>query len=260
MTALYDRLGALYARYRRPDRRVTQALLDALALAPGARLADVGAGTGKYALALAAAGYRVDAVEPSRVMLEQIPQHPLVEARQGSAEALPLGDASVDGALSVIAISHFPDLELALREMNRATGGGPVVIVTIDPREAISHWFDQYFPSIHARNLERSIPVADLSALMQRALGRPVETRALPVPHDFEDLFTGAAWSRPELLLDADYRSCSASFARAAGAVEASLQRLEADLSSGRLTSPPAELAGRRELDVGLRLLVAPRR
>lgn len=258
---LYDQLGALYARYRRPDARLTQALVDALQLPPGSKLADVGAGTGKYALQLAEAGYLVKAIEPSRVMLGQIPRHPGVEALEGAAEALPLGDASVDAAISVIALSHFPDLPRALAEMNRVTGGGRVVVITIDPREAESGWFEEYFPEVHARNLERAVPIAELTATFERALGRPAVARALPVPRDFADLFTGAAWSRPELYLDADYRSCAASFARApAEAVEASVRRLASDLKEGRFAARFAALAGRVDLDVGLRLIdVAPR-
>lgn len=255
---LYDHLGALYARYRRPDSRLTRALLDALALAPGGRIADIGAGTGKYALKLAEAGYQLKAIEPSRVMLEQIPPHPGVEALQGTAEALPLADASVDAAISVIAMSHFSDLGRALAEMDRVCGGGRIVVVTVDPREAESPWFEEYFPEVHARNLERSVPIAQLAATFERALGRPVATRALPIPRDFEDLFSGSAWSRPELHLDADYRSCAASFARApAEAVEASVRRLASDLASGRHAARYPDLAARAELDVGLRLLVA---
>jgi hypothetical protein len=46
MNALYDTIGAGYAKRRLPDPRITEPLLRLLGLRPPAVLADIGAGTG----------------------------------------------------------------------------------------------------------------------------------------------------------------------------------------------------------------------
>ncbi|NUO54297.1 MAG: class I SAM-dependent methyltransferase [Polyangiaceae bacterium] len=259
MTPLYDRIGSGYPRYRRPDARLVKRLIEALG--PTVRaVVDVGAGTGKYARALASAGLRVTAVEPSSRMLEQAALHPGVTYLAGTAEALPLATASADAAICVIAMSHFPDVDLALREMDRITSRGTIVNVTIDPRVAEPYWFPDYFPEVAAANLARSEPIGALEARFRRVLGRSVTTSVIPIPADFEDLFTGAAWSRPELYLEESFRRSAASFALApATSTEAAVRRLERDLVSGAFAQRYPALRQRTAWDVGLRLMrVAP--
>jgi SAM-dependent methyltransferase len=80
---------------------------------------DLGAGTGKLTAGLLGAGHRVIAVEPLAQMREilaaQLPQARVVA---GSAERLPLEDASVD-AVTVGAAFHWFDHDLALAEIAR---------------------------------------------------------------------------------------------------------------------------------------------
>ncbi len=80
---------------------------------------DVGAGTGKLTAAIAAAGHRVTAVEPlgeMRRLLEAAVPGAIV--REGTAELLPVDDASADGVL-VGAAFHWFDQERALVEIGR---------------------------------------------------------------------------------------------------------------------------------------------
>ncbi|MFO0581526.1 MAG: methyltransferase domain-containing protein [Anaeromyxobacter sp.] len=66
---VFNRMAGDYPRRPAyPAALVTR--LAALAGGPGARVADLGAGTGHLALPLAAAGLRVTAVEPARAMLD----------------------------------------------------------------------------------------------------------------------------------------------------------------------------------------------
>ena len=61
---------------------------------------DLGAGTGKLTAALLAAGHDVTAVEPLEPMRERLAARlPAALALEGSAEALPLRDSSVDAVL-----------------------------------------------------------------------------------------------------------------------------------------------------------------
>ncbi len=84
----------------------------ALGRAPGPRVLDLGAGTGKLTTALIARGVEVIAVEPDPAMLSEL-RHALPDVRaiRGSAEAIPLPDASVDAVLAGNAMHWFePDV------------------------------------------------------------------------------------------------------------------------------------------------------
>lgn len=85
---------------------------------------DVGAGTGKFTRMLAATGRDVAAVEPDPAMLERLAAAlPSVRALAGSAESLPLEDASVDAVTSAQAW-HWVDPERALPEVARVLRPG----------------------------------------------------------------------------------------------------------------------------------------
>jgi SAM-dependent methyltransferase len=105
------------------------AAIAAIGLPSGARVADVGAGTGKLTRALLAAGLDVVAVEPLDGMRERfVAELPEVEALAGTAEALPLADASVDGVVSGDAF-HWFDLDRAPAELARVVRPGGVLAI-----------------------------------------------------------------------------------------------------------------------------------
>lgn len=123
----FERVAADYERAR--PAYVEEAVdwaLGRLGLAPGGRVLDLAAGTGKLTRELLARGLDVVAVEPGdemRAVLEH--ELPGVEALAGRAEAIPLGDASVDG-IAVGQAFHWFETESALAEMHRVLrpGGG----------------------------------------------------------------------------------------------------------------------------------------
>jgi len=80
---------------------------------------DLAAGTGKFSPRLLATGAHVIAVEPVREMLDQlIRQFPQIDARTGSAQHIPLDDASLDAVVCAQAFHWFSTPE-ALREIHR---------------------------------------------------------------------------------------------------------------------------------------------
>ena len=87
--------------------------------APGPRLLDLGAGTGKLTATLRALGADVVAVEPDPAMLTELRRAlPTVRALPGRAEAIPLPDASVDAVLAGNAM-HWFDMDAAGPELAR---------------------------------------------------------------------------------------------------------------------------------------------
>ncbi|MEU5870936.1 class I SAM-dependent methyltransferase [Glycomyces sp. NPDC047369] len=117
--------AAAYAEHR-PD-YAAAAVAWALGAAPGPRVLDLGAGTGKLTAVLAAAGADVVAVEPDESMLARLlHDHPELRAVRGSAEAIPLPDGSVDAVLSGNAM-HWFDMAAAGPEIARVLAPGGVL-------------------------------------------------------------------------------------------------------------------------------------
>ncbi len=110
-----------------------------LGLEPGARVLDVGAGTGKLTRGLVAAGFEAIAVEPGGPMLAQLREAvPEAEAHVAPAEAIPLADGSVEAAFAGQAF-HWFDRERALPELHRVIGvGGGLVLLW--------NWWDERDP------------------------------------------------------------------------------------------------------------------
>ena len=99
-------------------------------------VADLGCGTGQTAAALAPHVRSVVGIDQSAAMLRAARKRTEglanVDLRQGSLEALPLDDASVDGVLLVLALTYVSDPSRALREASRILrAGGCVVIVDL---------------------------------------------------------------------------------------------------------------------------------
>lgn len=122
--------------YGRPDYppAVIAALGRALGLAGGARVADVGAGTGKLTRPLSAAGYDVVAVEPLPALRERLRATAAhVRTLAGTAETLPLPGASVDAIVCADAF-HWFDGPRAVREFARVLrpGGGLALVWNLD--------------------------------------------------------------------------------------------------------------------------------
>lgn len=81
-------------------------LRDLLAAAPGQVVLDVGGGTGRHAIDLAASGARVVVCDLSRQMVRQA-RGKALPAILGSVLHLPFADASLDRLLVVDAFHHF---------------------------------------------------------------------------------------------------------------------------------------------------------
>ena len=112
-------------------------VIEALALSPGASVADVGAGTGYFSLRLAKAVpqgilYAVD-IEPS--MLEHIRQRAISEGLQNlvavqASDTSPNIPKPVDLAIIVDTYHHLPGRNVYFRELARSlAAGGRVAII-----------------------------------------------------------------------------------------------------------------------------------
>ncbi len=240
----YDRIGRGYAVTRRADPRIAARIKRALGNA--ASIVNVGAGAGSYE----PSDREVIAVEPSRKMIAQ--RRPeAARAICASAERLPLPDDAVDAAMTVLSIHHWDDPAGGVAEMRRVARRR-IVVLTYDPAYVLRWWLGEYAPQIAADDAERFPP---LDALLGWLGGGSVET--VEVPADCTDLFLGALWARPELVLADEIRASTSGFARMdAGQERAAIARLCDDLESGAWDERHGHLREIDELDVGLRLVV----
>jgi SAM-dependent methyltransferase len=131
--------AAAYAQHRPgyPDAAVDWALEP---VAGGIlRLLDLAAGTGKLTEALLPRG-TVTAVEPDPAMLAELrARFPGVDALEGSAEAIPLPDASFD-AVFVGQAWHWFDADRAFAEVARVLRPGGVLAVLWNGDDAHVDW------------------------------------------------------------------------------------------------------------------------
>jgi SAM-dependent methyltransferase len=242
----YDRLGRGYSRVRRPDPRIA-AQIDA-ALGDAQTVLNVGAGTGSYE----PEEREVTAVEPSAEMIGQRPNGS-APAVQASAEDLPFADGSFDASMAVLTAHHWADLDAGLAEMQRVSRER-IVIVAFDPEALADLWIARdYFPEMLSLKRRSGASSGDLMARLPESTSVPI-----PVPRDCTDLFFAALWARPEMLFDEQvvrpmwvWQSISEE-ARRGGR-----ERLAADLESGIWEERHGHLRERRELDVGLRLVLS---
>jgi SAM-dependent methyltransferase len=118
---------------------------------------DLGAGTGRASLAMAAIGWRVTAVEPGKPMLDMLRARAaneglLISTLQASAEDTGLDAASVD-LVTAAQSFHWFDKQRALAEMARI----------LKPAGGLALFWN-------ARDTSRSPFLADYEALLKRSL------------------------------------------------------------------------------------------
>lgn len=160
LASSFGAAAVAYAEHR-PD-YAPAAVRWVLEAAPGLRVLDLGAGTGKLTGTLVAQGADVVAVEPDPAMLTELRRAlPAVRALPGGAEAIPLPDASVDAVLAGNAL-HWFDMAVAGPEIARVLVPGGILAglwnvmdnrvgwvaglervsgsAAIGPRDTLSNW------------------------------------------------------------------------------------------------------------------------
>jgi SAM-dependent methyltransferase len=124
--------GSPYEQYvGRWSRQVAPKFLSWLNIPAGRRWLDVGCGTGALCAAIVdrCLPRSVAGVEPSEGFLKATRDNLAGRAvlHQGSATAIPLGDASVDVVVSGLVLNFVPDQRAALTEMARVSASGGTI-------------------------------------------------------------------------------------------------------------------------------------
>lgn len=161
-----------------------------LQLEPGARVVDLGCGTGDLCRVLGRAGLRAVGVDMAAGMLAKArTSAPLVRA---DALQLPMGDATVDGAISGFALRNVVDIAACFREAARVIrpGGRAVFLEVSEPPSPIVR-------RLHALYFRRIVPMVGGLLSDRRAYAYlPASTAYLPSPADLLRLLTDAGFAR----------------------------------------------------------------
>ncbi|MDQ1550615.1 MAG: hypothetical protein QOD50_37 [Actinomycetota bacterium] len=123
--------------------------IDWLVPADAKTVLDLGAGTGKLTRALASRGLEVFAVDPSPKMLDQLREAvPGATVSVGTAEDIPLADASVD-AILVGQAWHWVDQEAALPSVARVLRPGGTLGLIWNLRDDRVPWIERLTTVMH---------------------------------------------------------------------------------------------------------------
>jgi len=242
----YDAIGIGYSTVRRPDPRIAAELR--AAIGPATSVVNVGAGAGSYE----PDDVRTIAVEPSEVMLRQRPANSAAVVR-AVAEALPFSSGTFDVGLAILTVHHWNDPSAGLSELRRVSRRQ--VVLTWDPRVVEERfWFARdYLPKASAR--ERDLATVDRIADL---LGGAVTVSDVFVPADCTDGFYAAYWARPHAYLDPVVRAGISAIALSDDSdVRSAVDRLRADLVSGRWKARYGHLLGLDAVDMGYRIVTS---
>jgi SAM-dependent methyltransferase len=244
--AIYDEIGHTYARTRQADPRIAAQITAALGHAVS--VLNVGAGSGSYE----PSDRRVIALEPSITMIRQRPPGapPVV---QGVAGELPFADGTFDVAMGTLTLHHWPDLGGGLAEVRRVSRRQ--VFLLFDGLVRDGYWLiDDYFPSVWELGSERQAPTV---AMVGKHLD-VVRVEVVMIPSDCTDGFGCAYWNRPEAHLDpVVLAGMSWSSQLASQVLAEGVERLRADLETGRWDERHGHLRSMTEADYGYKLVIA---
>ena len=204
-----------------------------LEAAPGLRVVDLAAGTGKLTEVLVAAGAEVTAVEPLANMRAELERAlPSVRAIAGTAERMPLPEASAD-AVFVAQAFHWFDAPAALAEIARVLVPGGVLGLVWNLRDERVPW------------------VADLTVALRGAADVLAVSRGIAEGPLESERFTAAErreFPNPVPFDRARLREWAASTSRIAVLPEA--ERAEALDAVVRLADEHPALANRQTFDM----------
>lgn len=101
----------------------------------GGSILDVGGGSGGLAVLLAeSTGAIVTVLDPTRQLIERLPDHAAVIGVLGVAESMPFGDGEFDAVVVTDAFHHFRDQQGALDEIRRVLRpSGGLLVLDLDP-------------------------------------------------------------------------------------------------------------------------------
>ena len=185
----------------RGHRPVGEQAIDLMAVAPDARVLDVGCGSGWAARLLAAKAREGSVVgidiadEMIKLATETSTSFPNVEFQVASAEQLPFGDREFSHAFSMESLYYYADMLRALREIKRVLKPGGLFVTVVDlyqENEPTRQWVEQLKVPV------QFLSSAEYAALFERAGFVKVLDRRLYDPTPIPAEYSGGSFKTRE--------------------------------------------------------------
>jgi ubiquinone/menaquinone biosynthesis C-methylase UbiE len=204
----YSEQARTYDQTRSASPSLLGPLRAALAGAPGRCLADIGGGTGNYALALREEGWEPVVIDRSAEMLAGASAKGLSTV-VADAACLPWPNESFDAVMLVSMLHHVSDYISVLAEARRVLRRAGRLALMAYTREDIEDlWMLEFFPSTRAWMQATHQQLAELLELLPGARCHPV------VFSDLRDASLATLASHPEKVLDESWRRQTSYFER----------------------------------------------
>jgi ubiquinone/menaquinone biosynthesis C-methylase UbiE len=155
--------------------RLLDAFVALSGLTPGARVADLGCGSGAFTHLLARRGYACVGLDISPKLVELgRRKYPDVEFIEGDVEHLPFPDASLDGILLSAIVHHLPDPSRCAAEVFRVLRPGGRFVAFDPNRMNPFMWLyrdraSPFYSSVGVTENERPVLAQAVAAVFQRA-------------------------------------------------------------------------------------------
>jgi ubiquinone/menaquinone biosynthesis C-methylase UbiE len=239
--AIYDQIGKGYNSTRQADPYIADRLCDLLQPHEGGIYLEIGCGTGNYLAALSAKGYSFYGVDPSETMLETARNtYPAERFILATADSMPLPDANFDGAIAILTLHHWANLEDGLAGVARVLKpGANWAIFSFAPEQMKGYWLHHYFPEMIERCMSLIPSLYEMKAMLIHAGFGHIGTEKYFIRPEHIDHFLYSHKSRPEKYLEAGVRNNASAFRLQCteDELEDGLQRLEADIRSGEIAT-----------------------
>jgi len=187
MSISFDRIAERYDATRGfppgVEAQIGAAFRQLSGLRTGARLLEIGIGTGRIAIPLALQGYHYTGADISSAMMQrlrrQLPPGVAVDLLRADATALPLRDACIDGAVAVHVLHLIAGWERAVAELRRVLRpGGTLALgfnVTANESDSESlreHW-RTVVEELGGDTRRPGVRNEEANALLQEVFGTP---------------------------------------------------------------------------------------
>lgn len=250
-STLYDTIGKGYDETRRADPCLTDRLARHLQLEqldPGSStpLLDLACGSGNYTVALSRRGGYWTGVDQSwRMLRVACGKSEEITWCRADATKMPFDDGSFRGAVCVLAIHHFAELETVFREIRRIVDQR-FVLFTATKEQMEGFWLNHYFPGAMERTIDHRLSEASLTRSLECSGWQVSSLDPYEVQPQLLDLFLYSGKHRPRIYLSPEIRSGMSTFATLADPteVEVGCSQLEDDITSGQIEHVMARYLG----------------